>query len=1194
MRRATVTVLKADISGSTPLAERLDPEELRAILGTYFAALANQIQRHGGSVDKYIGDAVMAVFGLPDARPDDAVRATHAALGMIDAIARENETLHARHDVRLSLRVGLNTGELAAPDGADLTLIGDVVTFAESMEAAAPLNTVLVSESTKAAVGAHIRSETGPMVKIKGGTGTVPSFRPTRDGSDAALAGVTAIRGAGSASLQVAGHKEYVLQEERKIVTVVFADVVVTSGQLATDAIRPVLNAYFGDVAREIQHYGGTIDKYIGDAVMAVFGAPVSHDDDGARAIGAALGIQSALARRNAELERDHGVRLAARIGVNTGEVVAGLLPGAVVAYTITGDTVNTAQRIESAAPPGAVLVSDTTRDLARHGFVYEPVAPLTLKGKSQPVPAFKVLRRERRAAPREGTPLVGRTEELARLQGLVTAALRGDGRLAHLHGEPGVGKTRLVGEVLTSLPRETGRLRARCVSYESDTPYALVADILRRAVGLALSDDEEQARQALSRALASTSVDERPAALAVLLEVLGFPATSSLTPEAKRRLIVAQLRAQLERRAQGGLVVLLEDLHWLDAASADALREVSAALPRLACLLLSTSRTAAVPWTAEVIELRPLADVSATAMIERLAPSLDEPTKALVLDRTAGNPFFIEEVAYAMATGRSATVPASVQDLLEGRIDALDAESRTVAQRASVIGRRFSMRVLARVADGVALERSIATLEGERFVEPRERIPERTYGFRHGLVQEVAYRMQLIAQRRHAHVAVGDAYTALYEGRLDEFVDVLAYHYGRGDHDPKALTWLARAGDRARSLYANEEAMAYYRSAVERAPDGEGPLEAGSLLERIGDVQLVVGKYDDAVASFEQARGRIPVPTRPVDARLHRKTAQARRTQGRYDDALAAFERARAALGGQDHAELAWIELGIGRLHHLRADFAAASAHAERGITVARRFDEQVAVAEGLMQVGVAATRIGDARRAAELFAQSRDAFERLEHLEGIGTVRINLGIALTRLGRYDAAAVELESALATWRRIGAPLRVGDCWNNLGDIHREAGRPAQAIAAYEHAIETYAAIGNERVALALIGLGDALVQAGRPAEGRQKLEEALDRYTRIGTTPYHSELYRFLSEAHVALGDLAEAEAAAGSALSYARASGARHHEASAGRVLGKIALARGDRARARELLEASRATFEELGEGGELARTLEVLRGL
>ena len=1193
MERAPVTVLKADISGSTPLGEKLDPEELRGVLGTYFAALAREIQRHGGSVDKYIGDAVMAVFGLPEAHPDDAARAVRAALAMQFAIAAENDRLEARYGVRLSLRIGVNSGELIAPDSGELTLMGDVVTIAERMEAAAPLNTVLVSGSTRAAAARRFQFVPAPPVQLKGAAGSIPAFRVTAARQRRATGVRPIAAGPASASLQVGGQKQYILQEERKVVTVLFADLSVAKGQLSADDIRPVLNAYFADVAHEIQRFGGTIDKYIGDAVMAVFGAPISHDDDGARSIAAALAIQAAIRRRNVEVERDRGVAFAARIGVNTGEVVAGLLPGEVVAYTVTGDAVNTAQRIESAAPPGDVLVSESTRALAWAAFVYESVPPLTLKGKTRPVPAFRVVRPERRASPRVGTPLVGRDEEFALLRRLREQAVGGSGQLAHLYGEPGVGKTRLIGELLTSLPRDAARLRARCASYEMETPYALVADLLRRIFGLQSADDASTARAAVTTRLGELGLAESATAPAVLLEVLGYAEASALTPEAKRRLVVFQLRALLEHRARvAGLAIVLEDVHWIDRASADALSEIAAAIPTFACLMLTTSREPNVPWAAQAIELQPLAAESAGMIIDRLGPSLDESTRALVLERTGGNPFFIEEIIHAIVDGRTTTVPTTVQDLLEARLDALDAEPRLVAQRASVIGRVFWTRILERVARPVSVEPALADLQDERFVEPRESVPERTYAFRHALAQEVVYRTQLIAQRRVAHGTVGAAIEDHFAERVDEFIDSLAFHYDRSDRDDKALIWLGRAGDRAKALFANAEAIAYYRSALRRAADGEGPLEAGTILERIGDVELVAGRYDDAITTFRAAVERIATPRPGTRARLERKVGMTLRTRGRFEDALAAFAGARA-LVGDDDPESAWIALSTAALQAQRADYVAAGASLARALELGERHGAEDVIAEAANQLGVIATLTGDARQAVTHYRRSIELYGRLENVRMLATVRSNLYSALRRLGRYDEALAELNASLAIRQRMGDPWAMGTSYNNLGELDRQRGRLEEALAHFAKARETWDVIGyGSGVALADLGLGAVHAALGDAAAAREKLLEAERGFGANKT--YLPDLYRFRAEAELVAGDLDAAEDAATRSLDRARDANARHQVAMTERVLGEIALARGERERARELAERSLGSLAELGDEAEIGRTRALLARL
>jgi adenylate cyclase len=1189
VRRALVTVLKADISGSTPLGERLDPEELRGVLGSYFGALAREIQRHGGLVDKYIGDAVMAVFGLPEPRPDDAARATRAALAMQKAIAIENEALATRYGVRLSLRIGVNTGELVGPDDAEPTLMGETVEIAERMEASAALNTVLVSGSTRQAAARRFRFVDGPAVTPKGKSATVSSYRPLTGRKRSSDRPTAARGGSASASLQVAGQREHILQEERKIVTVLFADVSVAEGQLAPEAVRPVLGAYFGAVAREIQHFGGTIDKFIGDAVMAVFGAPFPHDDDGARAIAAGLAIQAAIARHNVELRREFGVRLAARVGVNTGEVVAGLLPGEVLAYTVTGDAVNTAQRIESMTPAGQVLVSESTHALARNGFVFEAVAPLTLKGKAAPVPAFRVIRRERRASVRGGTALVGRTETLDALHSFLRAAAAGRGQAVHVHGEAGVGKTRVVGEFLTR-STAAARLRARCSSYESETPYALVADLLRRSFGLQDTDDADTAGAAVNSGLAVLELPAHESAATVLLEILGYPSGSSMDPEAKRRLLTSVLHQLFEQRSAAGvLVVVLEDTHWIDPASADALAGLVSSIAQVRCVILSTSRAAAVPWPAAQLPLEPLESAVAEEMIDRVAaaPLLPE-VRRLVLERTGGNPFFIEEVVRSLADGRSTTVPMTVQELLEARVDALEPSPRFVAQRAAVIGRIFATRVLERVTPGEALDPSLDALEADRFVEPREPVPERLYAFRHALVQEVVYKTQLVSQRRRAHVAVGDAVSALYEGRLDEFVDALAYHYGRGDDDTKARSALLRAGRRAQRLYANEEAIGYFTGAIERSANDPEIRALG--YEGLGDVQRVTGVYREAMASYESAlaaRADGPIER----ARIRRKMGVIEQLQGRTDVAADVFARVAAELTDDASAERARALQNLGDVYWRQGRYNDALGRLGEAIAAAERAGDDDARAEVLKQLGSVHLARGDLDEALRAYERSHEIYKTIGDVLGEANVDNNIGLVRRRQSRYTDALAAHERALAIRQRIGDPLGIGNSRLNVGLIDLLQGDLERAEAQYRQALEVFASIGYlTGIASARGGLGVVKVEQGATAEGRADLLAALHEFEQVGNRSDLVTVFRDLAQAYLG-DDPAAALAWAARAVDTADALGAAEKRGLALQILGIARAAAGDAVGAATVLEQSRAILESGSERLELARTLAAL---
>jgi adenylate cyclase len=992
------------------------------------------------------------------------------------------------------------------------------------------------------------------------------------------------------------------LEGERRLVSVVFADLsgyTSLSERLDPEDIRSILSSFFNGITHEIQHFGGTIDKYIGDAVMAVFGAPVAHEDDAMRAIRSALAIQAVLTRQNDELQRRYGIRMRVRIGVNTGEVVSGLLGGeGQRAYTVTGDTVNTAQRLQSASQPGEILVGETTYQLARHRFVFEALPPLALKGKSEPVPAYRVLGVSDEALDRDAPPFVGREAELRRLQELLEEALRGRGLALHMFGEPGVGKSRLLHEFLSGVSSPAVIIRARCVSHEASTPYALIAYTLRRALGIVASD-EAGVRSALASNLGRAAVSDESAA-DVVLEVLGYGQHSSLAPEIKRRLLVSLLRRLLrERSAQGGVVLIAEDTHWIDSASAGIMKELADHLKELRVLLISTSREATVPWASATMPVQALDESTAALLLDRAASmALDTELRTQVLGRTGGNPLFIAEVARNLQPQQKGAIPATIQELLAARLDRLDPGPRHVAQRASVIGRTFSTRILARITPDQRLEPALASLEREALFTPRSVIPEPTYAFRHALMQEVAYSGQLLSQRRRLHGEVAIAIEELYLDRIEESVDVLAFHYDQSDLNDKALHWLVRAATRAQSLFANDEAIAYFEKALRRAQDGEGPLDAATLLERIAEIQYITGRYDESMATLRSALDRHSALAPGTLARLHRRTGSALVRKSAFLEALAAYGQAKVALegtGDSGQVEAARIGVEIGQLHWRQGSYAAAREALSRTVEMASAIGADDVVAEGLKHLGNVALHGGEAKEAADFFQRSRAIYSRLEDLNGIADVRGNLGGVYVRLGQWDKALAEFEAALALSERMGNPWRVGQCHNNIGEMHRVRGDVEKAIQAFERAIGIWAPIGYASgVGIALIGLGAAQAEAGDVDQGRINLHDAEARFSALGNTMYFPDLYRHLASAELKAGANRAAMNAARRSLRFARVAKARHQEAMTQRVLGQIALARGKTATARTFLEASAGTLAELGESAELAQTEAVLRSV
>ncbi|HYK98395.1 MAG TPA: tetratricopeptide repeat protein [Candidatus Acidoferrales bacterium] len=1016
-----------------------------------------------------------------------------------------------------------------------------------------------------------------------------------------------------SASLQVGAHAAGLLSEQRKVVTVVFADLSGSTPlgeRLDPEELRGILASYFSTLSSQIARYEGTVDKYIGDAVMAVFGAPVSHEDDAERAINAALAMQSSMARLNAELERAHGVRLSLRIGVNTGEVVAGMLAGDVqAAYTVVGDAVNTAQRIESAAPVGQVVVSATTRRLAIHSFEFEALPPVQLKGKTEPMTPYRVVRRRYEEIAPDATSFVGRARELQYLRDAVVEAVMGRGRAIVVMGDAGVGKSRLVGEFRAGLISSIDRLVVRCASFETNTPYAAIADLFRLLFSIHATDDEETARHAILAGSAAIGGASDDLTVALILDILGYAERSKTDPETRRRMLLRVVRGLLQVESERAtLVLVVEDLQWIDDASAQIFTEIARDVPSLPVMFVGTARPGwASPWTVDRIALAPFGEAESRAMMEEIfeAP-VDDALFATVLERTGGNAFFVEEVARELLatdlvterTGRVGlradardAVPATIRKLLESRIDRLDDGPRRVIQLASVSGRTFWFRVVQQLAPDRDVATDIAVLEREQLIAVRSSAPELTYTFRQALIQEVAYGMQLQSQRRAAHGAVARAVEALYPSRLEEFVDFLAYQYDLDDDEAQALVWLSRAGDRARRLFANEEAIRLYRLALRRAEPDDGPVGAATLLEHIGQVETLLGRYESAQHSFGEALALVAIrPERR--ARLLRRVGYVLERRGSYDEALATLDEARKALGDRDAEEAARITLNIGQVRFWRGEYDDARAALQSAVRAGEALGVGDIVANALKLLGNVANNLGDIRDAEELYRRSRVAYERLEDLVGVADVRSNLGMIYRRMGRWDDSIGEYAASLSVRERIGHLRGIAASHNNLGEVYRSRGEPAEAIPHYLQAIALLESAGGAAdSAVVLMSLGAARAESGDVRGGLADLREAEKRVHMLGRTKYLPDLYRLLASAELSAGNVEAARDLATRSLDLATAAGARHLEAMAQRVLGEALIEAGDPDAARPLIESSCETLREAGEAVELAKS-EALR--
>ena len=692
--------------------------------------------------------------------------------------------------------------------------------------------------------------------------------------------------------------------------TILFADVAGSTElgeQLDPERLQEVLDSYFAAMRREVEAEGGTVEKFIGDAVVAAFGVPTAHEDDPTRALRAALRMRRSLERLNGSLEDEHAIRLAMRIGVNTGEVIARANPGPREGF-VTGDAVNVAARLEQGAEHGQILVGERTARAA-HGMTFKGLGPLALKGKQEAVRAYELLDAEvtePRTAQRTDarlyrTPMVGRTAELTMVKSVFDRCVA-DRRpqLVTVYGDAGVGKTRLVEEFAdwtTGLPQPPIMINGRCLSYGEGVTYWPIGEILKSRAGILDTDPPELAVEKVRNIgdqLITEDVSADPArATAALAYTIGLedPDVSFATsdPREVRDDLHAAWRSFFSALARSGpVIVLVEDIHWADPALLDLLEDAAdrSEGPLLFLCPARPELTARRPdwgggrWNHSSLLLEPLSTDESAQLLDLLVESgaLSNDLRALILERAGGNPFFLEEIVQRLleepAGFEDLEIPDSVQGVLAARIDLLTPLEKRVVQSAAVVGRTFwdgAVRSLLEPDPGtVVLDEVLWRLEDRGLVHARTGssiVGERQFSFRHILIKDVAYERLPRRNRARAHARVAAWIEQQTKDRKREFAELLAHHYEHAYHalssearaDPdeleglreRAFRYALLAANEAGSKLALEQAERYAESALSVAT---GPSERSRALEMLGMTYFHDYEGDRAWRSFKEA----------------------------------------------------------------------------------------------------------------------------------------------------------------------------------------------------------------------------------------------------------------------------------------------------------------------------------------------------
>jgi class 3 adenylate cyclase/tetratricopeptide (TPR) repeat protein len=938
------------------------------------------------------------------------------------------------------------------------------------------------------------------------------------------------------------------LEGERKQVTVLFADLK-GSLELLTDRdpeeARQLLDPVLERMMAAVHRYEGTVNQVMGDGIMALFGAPVAHEDHAARACYAALAMQEAIRRYSAEVRRTHGVEVQIRVGLNSGEVVVRAIDNDLhMDYSALGQTTHLAARMEQLAAPGSIRLTAETLRLAEGLVQVTALGPVPVKGLAEPVEVFELvgvtaLRRRLQAAVARGlSPFVGRQQELTLLQQALARAGAGQGQVVALLGEPGVGKSRLVYEFLQSHHTQGWlRLESSSVSYGKATAYLPVRDLLKAYCHIEERDDLRTVRAKVTGQLLTlddTLQDTVPAVLA-LFEALpaGSPFLTLDPLQRRRRTLEALKRVLLRESQEQPLLLVFEDLHWLDSETQAVLDLLVESLPTAQVLLLVNYRPEYQHgWGSKMyytqLRLDPLPETSAEELLQALVGEDAHlgPLTPLLIARTQGNPFFLEEsVRTLVETGvlggergayhlvqplATLPVPATVQALLAARIDRLPPEDKRLLQTAAVIGPEVPGPLLQVIADTSeeALYRSLAQLQAAEFLYETSLFPERAYTFKHALTHEVAYGSLLQERRRTLHARIVEALEALAGDRLDDQVERLAHHALRGAVWEKALTYGRQAGVKALTRLAYHEAAVCFEQALmtlEHVPASrDATVQAIALRRGLYGALNALGEAPERMLEHLRCAEAL-AETLGDQQRLGQVYAEMSVTfwvAAEVDRAIDYGQRALAVAAMLGDGVLqTWAHLSLGRIYYSMGDYARAVESLERNVRTLKgdlpheRFGPMPSVAaasrcwlsrchveRGAFTEGLAMAT--DGLRIAETV---KNPFSLIEACRDISVVYL-------RWGDVHRAIPMLERAMALCQDWSVPLFSPWVAALLGLAYTLAGRVDAGLALAEHWVEQEVARGRpQSVPAAVLRLSEAYLLAGRLEEARQRAAQAID-----------------------------------------------------------------------------------------------------
>ena len=985
-----------------------------------------------------------------------------------------------------------------------------------------------------------------------------------------------------------AGRSRRAIQGERRTVTVLFCDVAGSTAmaeQLDPEEWAEIMNDAFQYLTGPIERYEGTVARLMGDAILAFFGAPVAHEDDPQRAVLAGLDIVQGVGAFREEIAREYGLDFNVRVGINTGPVVVGDVGSDFAGeYTAMGDAVNLASRMEQSAQPGTVQVAGNTYGLIEPLFDFEPLPPIEVKGKDEPVPAFRV--KGPKAEPGrvrgiEGlsAPLVGRGGEMETLRRVVSELREGRGQIVCMIGEPGLGKSRLIDELRAEWQgADSGHapwIESRGISFDTSRPYGQFQQRGQQLFGVGEDDSQDVVMEKLSRSPEGYPQDLHVVvrrAFEILLAISSESEGPQLEGEALKRELFDAVTSIWRRLASDGpTVMVFDDMHWVDPASAELLRHLFQLTDEVPILFLCATRPERqspawqVKQLAETdyphryteLALSPLSGDESDSLVSSLLTISDLPARLrrMILEKTDGNPFFVEEVVRTLidsgavvrdesgAHWRAATrveeidIPENVQTLITSRFDRLESEARSTLQMASVIGRSFYYKVLKLVSETASqLDRQLSTLQRVDLIREAARVPELEYMFGHELTRDAAYNSILRRRCRQFHRRVGEAIEELFTDRVEEQASRLAHHFDEGRDFEKALKYYTLAADAAARLYANVEASTQYERAIALARQTSASNHhLIHLYTGNGAALQLLGRHDEAIANYEElealARERGDRALE-IAALLPLATVFSTYTT-RFDPVKGeAVSKQALALAGelddrQAEAKALWNMMLVETFSGV--DPVTAIDHGERSLALARDHNLSEQLAYTLNDISRAYSVAGRNADAWSALQESRALWRDLGNMPMLAdNLQASASIYFVR-GDFDRAVSLAEEALDVsrsianlWGQAGSLFAAGPALLERGDVSRSINGMEEATSLSEEG--GFAASGFIRPIVAWI-YGDL----GHWSRGLEITSDGLERLDTSENQVEEALVRRMLlvvsAYLHMLSGDRAEAE---------------------------------------------------------------------